>query len=267
MFFIVSKVLGFFASPSNLLIVIGLLGVLMLATRFARAGARLITASILLLGLFGLSPLGNILIQPLEDRFPPWEAARGPPDGIVILGGSIDDTVSPARHAPAINEAAERLTETVVLARSYPQARMIFTGGTGRVFGAGAPEAEFVARFFIGMGLPPDRIALESRSRNTYENALFTKELMQPKPGERWLLVTSGYHMPRSIGIFRSVGFPVEAYPVDWRTRGRADWVRPFDRASEGLRRSDLAIREWVGLAVYWLTGRSAALFPGPAAN
>ena len=79
---------------------------------------------------------------------------------------------------------------------------------------------------------------------------------MQPKPGERWLLVTSGYHMPRSIGVFRAAGFPVEPYPVDWRTRGAVDAMRPFPTLAEGLRRTDTAVREWIGLLAYWLTGQ-----------
>ncbi len=83
-----------------------------------------------------------------------------------------------------------------------------------------------------------------------------------PKPGERWLLVTSAYHMPRAVGAFRKVGFEVEAYPVDYRTHGNL-WI-PFDDAASGLRRTDTATREWVGLLVYWLTGKSSALFPRP---
>jgi uncharacterized SAM-binding protein YcdF (DUF218 family) len=97
------------------------------------------------------------------------------------------------------------------------------------------------------------------------ENALFSKAIAQPKGGERWLLVTSAYHMPRAIGIFRKVGFAVEPYPVDWRTRGLVDAWRPFPTMGEGLRRTDIAVREWVGLAVYWLTGQSSELFPAPS--
>ena len=92
---------------------------------------------------------------------------------------------------------------------------------------------------------------------------MFSRELVKPKPGERWLLVTSGYHMPRAIGVFRKAGFSVEPYPVDWRTRGPEDALRPFPTLGDGLRRTDTAMREWVGLAIYWLTGRSSELFPG----
>lgn len=71
--------------------------------------------------------------------------------------------------------------------------------------------------------------------------------------------------MPRAMGVFRKAGFSVEPYPVDWRTRGEQDFLRPFPTMGDGLRRVDTAVREWVGLAVYWLTGHSSALFPAPA--
>jgi uncharacterized SAM-binding protein YcdF (DUF218 family) len=264
MFFVLSKVLGFFALPSNLVVLIGLVGALLVPTRFARVGRRLMVASLLGLALLGLSPLGNALIIPLEDRFPPWDDSRGVPDGIVVLGGAITPDVSAARPQVALNEAAERVTEAVALARRYPQARIIYSGGTGALIYRGGSEAESAVKIMAGLGLPPERVLAEEQSRNTVENAVFSLLLAMPKPGERWLLVTSGYHMPRAIGVFRAAGFPVEAYPVDWRTRGPQDAVRPFTSLGSGLERADTAVREWVGLLVYWLTGRSAELFPAP---
>jgi uncharacterized SAM-binding protein YcdF (DUF218 family) len=264
MFFILSKVLGFFASPSNLAIVLGLLGVLLLATRRERVGRFLTVASVVALAVLGLSPLGNALIIPLEDRFPPWDETRGPPDGIVVLGGAITPDVSFARNAVALDEAAGRVTTAVELARRYPQARIIYSGGSGALIYREGSEAVAAVRIFESLGVPPERIIAEEQSRNTVENAVFSLLLAMPQPGERWLLVTSGYHMPRAMGVFRAAGFPVEAYPVDWRTRGPQDALRPFGTLGSGLERADTAMREWVGLLVYWLTGRSAALFPGP---
>ena len=264
MFFPLSKILGFFASPSNLVISIGLLGLLLLPTRFARAGRALAFASLIVLAIFGLSPVGNALMVPLEDRFPRWDAARGAPDGIIVLGGAISPDVSAARDEVALNEAAERLTVAAELARRYPAARIVFSGGSGALIYDEGAEAPFALRLLEDLGIPRARILLEDRSRNTVENAIFSKALIQPKPGERWLLVTSAHHLPRAIGVFRKMGFAVEPYPVDWRTRGAADALHPFATLGDGLRRSDTAVREWVGLAVYWLTGRSSALFPGP---
>jgi uncharacterized SAM-binding protein YcdF (DUF218 family) len=132
--------------------------------------------------------------------------------------------------------------------------------------GDGTAEAGPAAQVLESFGIPRDRVILEDRSRNTVENAVFSKAIAQPKPGERWVLMTSAYHMPRAIGVFRKIGFPIEAYPVDWRTRGAEDMTRPFAVMSEGLQRSDTAVHEWIGLLVYWLTGRSSELFPGPGA-
>jgi uncharacterized SAM-binding protein YcdF (DUF218 family) len=221
-------------------------------------------ASLIVLAILGLSPAGNALIIPLEERFPRWDATRGAPDGIIVLGGAISPDVSTARGEVALNEAAERLTVAAELARRYPDARIVFSGGSGALIYDEGAEAPLALRLLESLGIPRARITLEDRSRNTVENAVLSKAIAQPKPGERWLLVTSAHHLPRAVGVFRKAGFPVEAYPVDWRTRGTDDALRPFASVGDGLRRSDTAVREWVGLAVYWLTGRSSELFPGP---
>jgi uncharacterized SAM-binding protein YcdF (DUF218 family) len=261
--FVVSKIAGFFAIPSNLIIVMGIVGALLLRSSLARAGRRLVIASLVLLAIAGLSPIGNILILPLEQRFPAWDASHGAPDGIVVLGGAVSADIAAARNDVALNEAAERMTATVELARRYPNARIIFSGGDGSLAYSGN-ESEAALRLFDRLGLAAGRVTVEDQSRNTVENAVFSKQMAAPKPGERWLLVTSAYHVPRSMGIFRMAGFPVEAYPVDWRTRGAEDALRPFPTLAEGLRRTDTAVREWAGLIVYWLSGRSSELFPGP---
>ncbi len=264
MFFVLAKVLGFFALPSNILIALGLFGSLLMATRFARTGRKLAAAALVLLAIAGLTPLGNALILPLEQRFPPWDASRGAPAGFISLGGALDTVVSSARGEVALNEAAERMTAIADLFRRYPQAHIVFSGGSGRLIYDGPTEAELAARLFESFGIVKSRVILEGRSRDTDENARFTKELVQPKAGERWLLVTSAHHMPRAVGAFRAAGFPVEAFPVDYRTRGAVDLLRPFPNVGDGLRRTDTAAREWVGLVVYRLTARTNELFPAP---
>jgi uncharacterized SAM-binding protein YcdF (DUF218 family) len=265
MFFIVSKILGFFALPSNLILALGLAGLVLKRTRFGRAGRALAAASILLFAGFGLSPLGKALILPLEDRVPPWDAARGAPDGIVVLGGAVDAEFVAARGAADLNEAAERVTVVADLAQTYPSARILYSGGSGSLVFRDRAEAPAAGALIETFGVPGSRLILEDQSRNTAENAAFSLRLAMPKPGERWLLVTSAHHMPRSMGAFRKAGFAVEAYPVDYRTKGAADVLVPFDDVATGLRRTDAATREWVGLLAYWLTGRSSELFPAPA--
>jgi uncharacterized SAM-binding protein YcdF (DUF218 family) len=265
MFFVLSKLLGVLVIPSNLLVEIGLVGIILLLTRFRRLASWLIVTSVVLIAFAGFSPLANILILPLEQRFPPWDASHGAPDGIVVLGGSIIPDIAAARGDDSgLNEAAERITATVELARKYPNARIIFSGGNASLFENAPPEAAVAYRQLVALGVAPDRVTAEDQSRNTVENAVFSRLIAQPKPGEHWLLVTSAFHMPRAIAVFRAAGFPVEAYPVDYRTRGPADATRLFRSVAFGLAQTDIAMHEWAGLATYRLTGKTTEFFPAP---
>jgi uncharacterized SAM-binding protein YcdF (DUF218 family) len=263
MFFILSKTVAFLLLPSNLLIVLGLIGLALMATRFRRGGLRMALASLLLLALLGFSPLGGILAHTLESRFPPWDPARGAPDGIVVLGGGIASTLSGDYDEPILTSDGGRITAIAKLARAYPNARILYSGGSPNLIGAGTPDGEYLLRLLDSFGIARERVAVEPRSRNTFENAVFSKEMAQPKPGERWLLVTSAQHMPRAVGSFRQAGFPVEAYPVAWRTRPRTS-ITPGGILSAGLSGLDLATHEWIGLIAYRLTGKTDALLPSP---
>ncbi|MCR6736295.1 MAG: YdcF family protein [Afipia sp.] len=264
MFFSLSKIIGFFTVPSNAVATVCALGVLLLATRFRKAGSRVLICGVVLLLVAGFSPLGHLLLLPLSERFPAWSAAGRPPDGIIVLGGAIDPETSQARGSLEMDASAERIVTMLQLARRYPAAPIVFSGGSANLIETPVPEAPIAGDLLEDFGTARSRIVLESESRTTAENAAFTRKLISPKPGERWLLVTSAFHMPRSIGAFRKAGFDVEAYPVDWRTRGWSDARTPFATLSAGLARTDVAVHEWVGLIAYWATGRSSELFPGP---
>ena len=263
MFFVLSKTIGIALLPANFLIGIGLLGAILLATRLASVGRKLLIGSVVLLAVCGFSPLGDVLLHPLEARFPPWDPARGAPDGIVVLGGAIDADLSADHGTLVFTRAADRVVEAAALARQYPKARIIFSGGSANLTD-GPREADYAAAIFERLGVAKDRLIMERRSRNTMENAEFSKELAAPKSGERWLLVTSAFHMPRSIGIFRKVGFPVEPYPVDWRTGRSVDLLEFSPFVLDGLERTEIAVREYLGLVAYRISGRTSELFPGP---
>jgi uncharacterized SAM-binding protein YcdF (DUF218 family) len=263
-FFVLSKTVGYLVMPSNLLMAIGLIGLTLLFTRFRRLASWLIVTSLVLIAVVGYSPLGRIMLLPLEERFPPWDASRGAPDGIVVLGGGISPDISVARGVVALNGSAERLTVTAELAHRYPHARIIFTGGTASLDPTAPLEAPLAVKEFEALGVAHERITAEEQSRNTIENAVFSRLLADPKPGERWLLVTSASHMPRAIAAFRGAGFAVEAYPVNWHTRGKDDAVELFTSFVGGLAMTDHAVHEWMGLVVYRLTGKTSELFPAP---
>ena len=257
MFYEFSKLLSFFLVPSNIMVIVGLAGIALLAIGYARTGRCLLIASIGLIAAVGTLPIGSGLALPLEERFPRWDATSGPPAGIVVLGGGvIKSEISADRGEIAVGDTAGRIIAAVELARRYPNARVVFVG---------RKEADFVMRLLEKLGLPGDRIILERKSRNTIENATFAKQLLLPKPGERWLLVTSAMHMPRAVGVFRNTGFDVDAYPVDYRTTSTQDlWTFLPSTLTGGIGIMDRAVHEWGGLLVYWITGRIAVLFPAP---
>jgi len=270
MFFYIAKAVWFVLQPSTLIALLIGYGAILIWTGWARWGRRFVSVGALLLLIVGLSPLGNALILPLEDRFPRANLSSPPaPTGIIILGGAENRLVGSARKAPTLNEAGERLLEGAILAHRFPGAKIAFSGGDAGILYKSDNEAEGAAAILTKLGIARDRLILETDARDTYENAVFLKTELEREgaldPAKRWLLITSAYHMPRSIGAFRQAGFDVEPWPVDYRTRGPADLTRPFDQVSEGLRRVDTAMREWVGLLAYWLTGRTDALFPAPS--
>ncbi len=208
-----------------------------------------------------------MLLYLLEHRFPSWDAARGAPDGVIVLGGSIDADVSASHGTAVVGSAADRILAAAALAHRYPNARIIFTGGSGNLVSNEAREADYAAALFESLGISRERLIMERQSRNTQENAEFSMAMAAPKPGDRWLLVTSAFHMPRSVGLFRKAGFAVEAYPVDWRVGGAEDLWRFTVLSMGGLDRTTIGIREWIGLIAYRATGKIDDLLPGPAAK
>ena len=208
-------------------------------------------------------PLHQWVEAPLEDRFA--RPAQEPPhvDGIVVLGGAGEQNLTEARDIPALNGAAERMTEAVALQRRHPEARLVFTGGQGSMVHGGVTEADVAAQLWRDLGVPADRLVLEREARNTWENATLTLKLLQPKPGETWLLITSASHMPRSMGVFRKAGWQITAWPVNYRSgAGSGVWLEASFPVR--LQQFEWGTREWLGLFAYWLMGRTDALFPAP---
>jgi uncharacterized SAM-binding protein YcdF (DUF218 family) len=263
-FFVLSKTLGVMLLPTNFLIGAGLFGVILLMSRWATVGRRLMIASIALLAICGFSPLGNLMLYSLEQRFPPWDATKGAPDGVVVLGGPIDPDLSAAHGVPVTSAAADRLITAAALGRQYPNLRIIYTGGSANLISGDAREADYAAKVFESLGIPRAQLTMERRARNTFENAEYSRAIAAPKTGERWLLVTSAYHMPRAVGVFRQAGFPVEPYPVDWRVGGRDDLLSFHKFAIDGLANVEVSFREWMGLVAYRISGKTSELFPGP---
>jgi uncharacterized SAM-binding protein YcdF (DUF218 family) len=264
-FFIASKIFWMLASPIGVLLFGALVGVVLCYGRHYRFGRGLALAAILILLAAATLPLRAVLLAPLENRFPQPPADMEPPYGIIVLGGAISDPVSAARGQTVFDEGGERITEAVVLAGRFPQARIVYTGGTNSVIGGTSSEALRARDLMAQLGVAPDRVTIEDKARNTDENARFTAAIVHPEPWQRWVVVTSAFHMPRAMGVFEKAGFHPIAYPVSFYTVGtRFDDFRLVLDPERNLRTFQLALHEWVGLAAYYATGRIDHLFPGP---
>jgi uncharacterized SAM-binding protein YcdF (DUF218 family) len=264
LFFVASKVFWGLAAPANALVALAGAGLLLqVSRRLRKLGQAAVLLSFSCFLLLGILPVGRLLLAPLETRF---ERPETPPErirGIVVLGGAVDPTLAAFGDGLGLLDSAERLVEGAALARAHPDAVLVHTGGSGLLLRQDVSEAEAAARVFAALGLPADRVLFESASRNTWENAVLTRELVRPRPGETWLLVTSAFHMPRSVGVFRRAGWDVVPWPVDRRVAADPPFRPGFDVAG-GIEAAETAVREWIGLAAYRLAGRTDALFPSP---
>jgi uncharacterized SAM-binding protein YcdF (DUF218 family) len=264
MFFVLSKTLGFFLTPSNLIMAFGVFGLGLIFTKRRRGGGWLLAGCVAALLICGLSPIGALMLLHLETRFSPWDPRAGDPAGIIVLGGGVDPEMTTARGTPAINSSGARIVVAAELANRYPKARLIYVGGNSSLRSANFSEADVAQGIFKSLGIREDRVQLERKSRNTDENVRFSMQLVDPKPGERWLLVTSAFHIPRAMGLFRKAGITVDPYPVDWRTSGWSDVYKFQTDWMSGLDLTDTAAHEWLGLIAYRLTGKIDELLPSP---
>ncbi|MEO6625056.1 MAG: YdcF family protein [Burkholderiaceae bacterium] len=255
MMFFASQVLAFAKEP--LFWAVALLGCgLLLLHAKRRLGIGLAWAALAVLVGSGWTFIPDRLLRTMESRHPPIAAnARlNGYTGIVLLGGALaHSNLWEAHKQVALNDQAERMTAAVALMRTHPQLKLLFTGGIATIPPRGLSEAQRARQFFDEMGVDPARVLYEDQSRNTAENATLSAKLPGVNPRQPWLLLTSAYHMPRSMGVFLKAGWNVTPYPVDYRTTKEPSWLDYS--LHDGARRWELALHELIGYYVYRWNG------------
>lgn len=261
-FFWASKLIWCLISP-DVLLGLGLVWVwLLLLRRRNRAAVRVLGCELVVMLVIGLWPVGEWVFYPLEKRFETNPELPARVDGVIVLGGAEDAVMSSLWHQPEVGAAAERLLAFMTMARRFPEATLVFTGGSGSMVDQGFNGVDCVSQLFEQQGLDASRVVFERESRNTYENAVLTKKLVEPGEGENWVVITTAWHMPRTMGIFRQAGWSVIPWPVDhWSQPGRL-WRVQWEPAGH-LKNLKIASKEWVGLLAYYATGKTSSLLPG----
>ncbi|AFL54593.1 uncharacterized SAM-binding protein YcdF (DUF218 family) [Sinorhizobium fredii] len=260
--FVISKIFWLVAQPMSLAFLSLLVGVLMMLARLRRSGGILASLGLAVLFLSLFTTAGPYFLQILEDRFPRPSPPPSELSCIIVLGGAFENVVIASRGGMEFNQAADRFVETVRLAKAYPSARILVSGGDGSLSGAYEGDALASQGFFEAFGIAADRVIREEASRTTFENARYTKDLLAANRLERCALVTSAYHMPRSVGLFRSNGLEVVPWAADYRTDGKVRLGFDFTQPSLNAQLATTAAKEWTGLAAYYLLGRTQTLLP-----
>ena len=242
--------------PSSLLVLGLVVGLGFCRFGKQRLGLFLISGATMGFVAIMVLPVGEWAIGTLEQRFPPVSADFPKVDGIIVLGGAVRPALTEIYHQPALTDGAERMTAFVALARRYPQARLMFVGGSGGRRSGALRESDVARQLFAEMGIDVSHMLFENQSINTWENAVFAKELAKPRPEEAWLLVTSAFHMPRALGCFRKVGWNVIPYPVGFKSE-RHGLAASWSNLPNELQWLDYAVHEWLGGFVYGLLGRT----------
>ncbi|MDB5477954.1 MAG: hypothetical protein JWM96_449 [Alphaproteobacteria bacterium] len=252
MFFFLSKISWALASPSTLLLLAGAIALSVQAFKQKQKAWRYAVGLLGAIFLFiVILPVGDWLLYPLEHRLEKADASNI--DGILVLGGAIDIMQSHESDGVSIRAAAERMTVLPELHRKFPQAIIVFTGGPGDVRHPELNEADYAEKLLREWGI--GNAIYERKSRNTFENAAYSKEMLQPKANEKWLLVTSAAHMRRAVAVFEKRGWPVLPYPVDYTTRQYPDLL--CFCAAQNLFKLDNLAYELIGILIYKLTGKA----------
>ena len=254
--FLAAKILAMLTQPLAWVIALLLLALVTLK-RKPIAGYRLVASALILLLAIGWQPLPDAVMRHLESQYTEFQpqADLGAYAGAIILGGATESgNVAQAHVQPLLGGAAERITVALSMHQHNPHLRFIYTGGEGELLGSGPSEADRARMFYESMGPAAPTMDYESVSRNTYENAVLTAKLPGVDITQRWLLITSATHMPRSMATFRKAGWNVTAYPVDFHTGTETPWTDYSLR--DGVDHWQLALHEWLGIAAYRLTGR-----------
>ena len=254
--FYLSKIVNFFTNPLHILFLIILIQLFVIFFTESKKLVIFFSKLFLILFLFfGYSPLSNFFLSKIEDYILPSKFPIQQLTGVVVLGGSFETGLeSKERNQVFLNSSAERLTKALEIYKKNPKVIILFSGFSGKINLQGWDESELAKKFFIDQGVPTENLLFENKSRNTFENAFFSKDIIKKYKGT-WGLVTSASHMPRSYFLFKKQNVILEPISVDFKTGTSQIFWLTFD-LSKGLINWRIIFHEMIGISYYKITNK-----------
>jgi uncharacterized SAM-binding protein YcdF (DUF218 family) len=252
MFYYLSKIIFALLNPMFLGVCLLCLGVIW---RGRRGGLVCLLVGIGAIVGLGFLPVGTNLLVYLEKQYPMPDPLPDQISGIIVLGGAVESGLSHQYQQTQFNDYAERFTEMLLLSRHYPQAKVVYSGGEGGLIPTGGIESDEVRKLMDRLGIPTKNFVFEGKSRTTYENMTYSRDLIHPQPVDKWLLVTSAHHLPRAVAVFKSGGWNVVPYPAGYQTTGEYVYSPSLD-FSGNVYKFQIALKEIIGIIAYTHTGR-----------
>ena len=256
MSFFLSKFLWYFINPFALFIFLFCLSFIFLILNKTKIYVILFSISFIYILFISIFPIGKFGIYLLEKEFHTRTEYPYKIDGILILSGATNPYLSNEYNSIEINGSAERLIESVFLINKHKEAKIIFSGGSGSINFNKLTHSKIAKKFFEKMNVDNGQIIYENKSRNTYENIVFSKKIAMPKKNESWLLVTSAFHMKRAILIAKKQNWKLIPYPVDFYQPKQISF-KPSINMFSNLSTFQMAFHEWLGLFSYYILGRT----------
>lgn len=260
--FLFSKVFWIVAQPLSLAFLAGLVGTACIAVRRPLASLLFLGAALTILFVTLYTSAGTVALQRLEAHVPRPEQDPAQVQCMVVLGGAFETEVTTIRGGTDLNQAADRFVEALRLALKFPQSRILVSGGDGSLSGTYEGDAAAARRFFSRFGISESRLVSETSSRTTFENVVNSSQLLADPALQRCLLITSAFHMPRALALFRKAGIELTPWPTDYRTSGSATLWFDLTQPTLNAQQTATAMREWIGLLAYYLTGRTTSVLP-----
>lgn len=244
----VGKVLTQLTSPLGLFFAVTLFALLLVALRRRRSALALWTLALFWLYACSLPIVSSQLRRGLEGEVPQRALDEYPvADAIVVLGGGVQGGRSGWRSGPHLRAGADRVWYGAQLYHAGRAPLIVLSGGDSGWSDSDEPEAKAAARFLQDLGVPESAIVLEGRSRNTEENAAFSKQALDERHAQSILLVTSALHMPRALALFRAQSIQATPAPTDFDAPPISP-LRLWLPDTEALDGSAKAIKEYLGI-------------------